>query len=439
MKPDQAKKTKKDLKQNNQWKKLLIEARRSRQFYKEQIKNHQLKVNQPTDPIKVNAKNETTNDSMNRSVHNIKLIVKDDQRDRHRNNQQNRIINSIDNSLEIDEVINKIQNQITTQINSQPLYVEQELRRRKREEEDKKVICRICFLSVNSDKYSPCLCAGSMKYVHRKCLKEWLQINRSRNCNICYKKYTGLTIVYRYPTVYKWLIKDFATIKQIICALLIIIGSFALYSKRTLEFYLNEFKIYSDQLNLVKLENSIVKLNSIKHLDKQFYLDRDYDLDKRLFKNFKQLPYHLNKIKFSEIKRFNLSMHHLNEFKNAIKDEITNQLSNCIFNVSNSPSSNRFYNSQLHDNLTNSNLFQTNKTETEYDHLKYHHHFSKDNQFIYSVTINVWYLILYLINDLVQILMYLVIMLVFIRYFNKEFIIWRYDNRIAEVKFIDED
>ena len=50
--------------------------------------------------------------------------------------------------------------------------------------------CRICFSS--KDKLiSPCKCSGSIKYVHKKCLKKWIK-NKAENkdsCEICGEKY----------------------------------------------------------------------------------------------------------------------------------------------------------------------------------------------------------------------------------------------------------
>lgn len=57
--------------------------------------------------------------------------------------------------------------------------------------------CRICFDDENQDELiSPCGCTGSMKFVHKDCLNNWLQCNkgnkRYKECNECKKKYNRL-------------------------------------------------------------------------------------------------------------------------------------------------------------------------------------------------------------------------------------------------------
>ena len=54
--------------------------------------------------------------------------------------------------------------------------------------------CRICFENDNpEDLISPCLCDGTSKWVHRKCLNEWRETNIDKpantNCMECKYKY----------------------------------------------------------------------------------------------------------------------------------------------------------------------------------------------------------------------------------------------------------
>ena len=56
--------------------------------------------------------------------------------------------------------------------------------------------CRICLDSDTSEKgelISPCVCAGSQKYIHRSCLNRWRNGNRDgesyTNCEICKSPY----------------------------------------------------------------------------------------------------------------------------------------------------------------------------------------------------------------------------------------------------------
>ena len=58
-----------------------------------------------------------------------------------------------------------------------------------------KKICRICLEigNKNNPLISPCLCEGSIKYVHQSCLKKWLIKSKIRpelsRCEICKDKY----------------------------------------------------------------------------------------------------------------------------------------------------------------------------------------------------------------------------------------------------------
>ena len=49
-----------------------------------------------------------------------------------------------------------------------------------------KTICRICYRDYSDDKdplISPCICKGSMKYIHYKCLKNWLNSKIENDIN----------------------------------------------------------------------------------------------------------------------------------------------------------------------------------------------------------------------------------------------------------------
>jgi hypothetical protein len=48
------------------------------------------------------------------------------------------------------------------------------------------VICRICFEAETSSNtfIAPCLCTGSVKYMHEECLKTWI-VSQSGDCSVC--------------------------------------------------------------------------------------------------------------------------------------------------------------------------------------------------------------------------------------------------------------
>ncbi|XP_019864267.1 PREDICTED: E3 ubiquitin-protein ligase MARCH6-like isoform X1 [Amphimedon queenslandica] len=57
-------------------------------------------------------------------------------------------------------------------------------------------ICRVCRLSGTSDRplFHPCLCTGSIRYVHQDCLMQWLQHSRKEYCELCHYKFQFASI-----------------------------------------------------------------------------------------------------------------------------------------------------------------------------------------------------------------------------------------------------
>uniref|UniRef100_A0A915KD79 RING-type E3 ubiquitin transferase n=1 Tax=Romanomermis culicivorax TaxID=13658 RepID=A0A915KD79_ROMCU len=71
-------------------------------------------------------------------------------------------------------------------------------------------ICRVCRSESTPDKplFHPCLCRGSIKYVHQDCLTQWLKYSRKEFCELCNHKYT-FTPIY-HPDMPKRLpVRDF--------------------------------------------------------------------------------------------------------------------------------------------------------------------------------------------------------------------------------------
>ncbi|AWP20740.1 E3 ubiquitin-protein ligase MARCH6 [Scophthalmus maximus] len=48
-------------------------------------------------------------------------------------------------------------------------------------------ICRVCRSEGTSDKplYHPCVCTGSIKFIHQECLVQWLKHSRKEYCELC--------------------------------------------------------------------------------------------------------------------------------------------------------------------------------------------------------------------------------------------------------------
>jgi hypothetical protein len=47
--------------------------------------------------------------------------------------------------------------------------------------------CRVCKMEEEADHplYSPCLCKGSIKYIHQDCLTQWIEMKKISNCELC--------------------------------------------------------------------------------------------------------------------------------------------------------------------------------------------------------------------------------------------------------------
>lgn len=51
-------------------------------------------------------------------------------------------------------------------------------------------ICRVCRLAGDDTLYHPCLCTGSIKYVHQDCLMQWLKYSKKDVCELCNHKFS---------------------------------------------------------------------------------------------------------------------------------------------------------------------------------------------------------------------------------------------------------
>jgi len=54
-------------------------------------------------------------------------------------------------------------------------------------------MCRICYENEEADLFAPCRCAGSMRFVHRECLRRWRAVSVGERgfsyCPMCGFKY----------------------------------------------------------------------------------------------------------------------------------------------------------------------------------------------------------------------------------------------------------
>lgn len=53
-------------------------------------------------------------------------------------------------------------------------------------------ICRVCRSEAASDRplFYPCVCTGSIKYIHQECLVQWLKYSKKEYCELCKHKFS---------------------------------------------------------------------------------------------------------------------------------------------------------------------------------------------------------------------------------------------------------
>ncbi|CAN7991019.1 unnamed protein product [Ixodes hexagonus] len=57
-------------------------------------------------------------------------------------------------------------------------------------------ICRVCRSEGAPDKplFHPCICTGSIKYIHQDCLVQWLKYSRKEYCELCNHRFSFMPI-----------------------------------------------------------------------------------------------------------------------------------------------------------------------------------------------------------------------------------------------------
>ena len=49
--------------------------------------------------------------------------------------------------------------------------------------------CEVCEIEEDSPLIAPCLCDGSMKFVHQECLQKWIKSSDKECCELCKYEY----------------------------------------------------------------------------------------------------------------------------------------------------------------------------------------------------------------------------------------------------------
>ncbi|XP_018025545.1 E3 ubiquitin-protein ligase MARCHF6, partial [Hyalella azteca] len=53
-------------------------------------------------------------------------------------------------------------------------------------------ICRVCRSEATADRplFHPCICTGSIKFIHQDCLVQWLRYSRKEYCELCKHRFS---------------------------------------------------------------------------------------------------------------------------------------------------------------------------------------------------------------------------------------------------------
>merc|ERR1711971_781553 len=49
--------------------------------------------------------------------------------------------------------------------------------------------CDVCEIDEDSPLIAPCLCDGSMRYIHQACLQQWIKSSEKEGCELCKYEY----------------------------------------------------------------------------------------------------------------------------------------------------------------------------------------------------------------------------------------------------------
>lgn len=53
-------------------------------------------------------------------------------------------------------------------------------------------ICRVCRSEASPDRplFHPCICTGSIKWIHQECLLQWMRYSRKEYCELCSHRFS---------------------------------------------------------------------------------------------------------------------------------------------------------------------------------------------------------------------------------------------------------
>lgn len=86
-------------------------------------------------------------------------------------------------------------------------------------------VCRICHCEaeIGAPLISPCVCSGSLKYVHQACLQQWIKSADTKSCELCKYDYQMTTKIKPFRKVCISYNRDLWKISVIYCMIQIIV------------------------------------------------------------------------------------------------------------------------------------------------------------------------------------------------------------------------
>lgn len=133
---------------------------------------------------------------------------------------------------------------------------------------------------------SPCDCKGQSKYVHRKCLSEWIYVSKKTSCQVCLVKFRNIKIKVFKKSVMKWLADEYDHLLMLILYLIpflidcVLIFNFLTYDMRLSDQTASKVQLVSEPLAGANLASS-----DQRQLDDQVDAALD-QLEEQLTENF---------------------------------------------------------------------------------------------------------------------------------------------------------
>ena len=111
--------------------------------------------------------------------------------------------------------------------------------------------CRICFETTNQQQMvSPCLCRGTMGYIHIQCLRKVIEFSSEGKCSICHKNWIGIKVIKERKSFFNYLHEQSKCIVFILVLISLIHSIFSLFMTLLIisfkfEENLNQFDMFS--------------------------------------------------------------------------------------------------------------------------------------------------------------------------------------------------